>query len=189
VRVFAALPLPPQAVARLSGVFAALKRAHPRLRFTKPMGMHVTLHFFGELPEEAVAELRSLWEDPALLRPFVSASFDSVGCFPQKGNPRVVWIGIRKGREELEEYSRAFQSLISRLGYREDPRGFTPHVTLARNDVERISAEQVSGIPVPEEEFFFQGCVLFQSVLTPRGAEYMELRRAAFTGGGTDEGG
>jgi 2'-5' RNA ligase len=189
VRVFAALPLPLPAVMDLDAVISALKRSCPRLRFTKPAGMHVTLHFFGELPDSAVAELQSIWEDPALVRPFVSASFDAVGCFPQRGNPRVIWIGIRKGREELSMYSEAFQSRISSLGYRQDPRGFTPHVTLARNDGARIEAGQVWGIPVPQNGFFFRECVLFQSILTPRGAEYIVLKRAVFKGGEDDESG
>ncbi len=189
MRVFAALPLPRPAILDLDAVLAALKGSCPRLRFTKPSGMHVTLHFFGELSEGAVAELQSIWEDSALVRPFVLASFDAMGCFPERGNPRVIWIGIRKGREELSRYSEVFQSMISRLGYRQDPRGFTPHVTLARNDGGRIDAGQVGGIPVPQDGFFFRECVLFQSILTPRGAEYVALKRAVFTGGGDDESG
>ncbi len=189
MRVFAALPLPQAAILDLDAVLAALKRSGPRLRFTKPDGMHVTLHFFGELLDGAVAELQSILEDPALVRPAVQASFGDVGCFPERGNPRVIWIGIRKGHETLSSYSEVFQSRISRLGYRQDPRGFTPHVTLARNNGARIDADQVRGIPIPQNMFFFRECVLFQSILTPRGADYVVLKRAVFTGGGDDESG
>ncbi len=189
MRVFAALPLPEPAIQDLDAVLAALRPLAPRMRFTKPAGMHVTLHFFGELSEGAVAELQSILEDPALVRPAVQASFDALGCFPERGNPRVIWMGIRKGREELSKYSETFQSKISRLGYRQDPRGFTPHVTLARNEGGRIDADQIRGIPVPRNGFLFRECVLFQSILTPRGAEYVVLKRAVFTGGGDDESG
>lgn len=182
MRVFAALPLPEPAIRTIESVIEALKRGHPRLRCVKPAGMHITLHFFGELGEDAVRSLEAVWQDPDLRRPLVHATFGSLGQFPDGGSPRVIWIGIEEGASELVAYAALFQSKIARLGYREDPRGFKPHITLARNNEgERFQRGWIEEVPVPRVDFPFGECVLFQSILKPSGAEYVILKRAAFT--------
>ena len=54
MRVFAALPLPSTAVEEISRTIASLRLRFPSLRYVSSKAMHLTLHFFGELPEEAV---------------------------------------------------------------------------------------------------------------------------------------
>jgi 2'-5' RNA ligase len=180
MRVFAALPLPDAVLHALEESAAALKRQNPRLRTTGSSGMHVTLHFFGELDEQSVARLGALWEGRDIVRPRISASLGTLGGFPERGTPRVIWIGLRKGLREIQALKSVFQERISGLGYREDPRGFNPHITLARNGT--MEAVGMESVPVPEMEFFFERLVLFQSILGPRGAEYLKLRSVDFTG-------
>ena len=76
----------------------------------------------------------------------------------------------------------AFQGALSPLGYREDPRGFSPHITLARNASTVMEREWGDGVPVPGMDFIFSEIVLYQSILGPAGAEYVPLRRAVLAG-------
>lgn len=183
MRVFAALPLPAPVLRTLEEAASALKRSNPHLRITGASGMHVTLHFFGEIEERAVEALGSLWDDGGFIRPRIEASLGPMGGFPERGTPRVIWIGLRSGIEELRGLNAAFQKRISVLGYREDPRGFNPHITLARNGT--MGAVRTEGVPVSEMAFSFGELVLFRSILGPKGAEYVPLRKAVFTGGGS----
>ncbi len=180
MRVFAALPLPAPAVETLLGLLAPLTRRYPRLRPVKPAAIHITLHFFGELPETAVRELGSLWEDAGMGGPVIRASFGGLGQFPERGTPRVIWVGIDAGAAELTAYAARFHSLIQRLGYAPDPRGFTPHITLARNPGESMDPNWARELGPTGSGFFFSECVLFQSNLSPRGADYVRLRQTAF---------
>jgi 2'-5' RNA ligase len=181
MRVFAALPLPDAVLHALGDAAAALKRQNPRLRTTGFSGMHVTLHFFGEIDEKSAEKLGAFWEGGDFARPRISASLGPLGRFPERGTPRVIWIGLREGLEELQALNSLFQEKISGLGYREDPRGFNPHITLARNGT--MDAVRMESVSVPEMEFFFERLVLFRSILSPKGAEYLVLRSADFTGG------
>ncbi len=180
MRVFAALPLPAPAVEVLRGLLAPLIRRYPRIRAVKPAGLHITLHFFGELPEPKVGELGTLWDDPGVGGPVIRASFGGLGQFPERGIPRVIWVGIDAGAAALTAYVARFHSLIQRLGYAPDPRGFTPHITLARNPGERMDPGWTRELGPAGPDFFFSECVLFQSILSPRGADYVRLREAAF---------
>jgi 2'-5' RNA ligase len=188
MRVFAALPLPQAVRSAVESLIATLRGRYPRLRCVRPEGLHLTLHFFGELEEQAVADLKALWNDPRMIRPAITAAFGSLGQFPPGGTPRVIWLGVEKGREKLAEFSAAFQSLIHPLGYREAPRGFAPHLTIARNNGERIDGEWIRKTAIPVSDFLFSECVLFRSILKPDGADYSALARASFTGGGNETG-
>lgn len=183
MRVFAAVPLPPDAMKDVEAVMTVMRSRYPRLKYVRPQGIHVTLHFFGELEEGAVRKLQSMWKDPALARAQIPASLEGVGCFPESGNPRVIWMGIEKGGAELEGYAGLFESRIGELGYQPDPRGFTPHITIARNQGDRVDGEWLRRIVVADTAFSFTECVLFQSVLKPSGAEYIPLARVGFSGG------
>jgi 2'-5' RNA ligase len=183
MRVFAALPLPEAVLAALQDTVSALTRRYPRLKYTGGAGMHVTLHFFGELQEPAVDGLGKVWD--VFKHPAVAASLGGLGQFPERGAPRVIWIGMKKGLEGLRALNATFQAAISTLGYAEDPRGFSPHVTLARNNSTVMDKSWGDGIPVPGMDFTFHELVLFQSILGPKGAEYVPLRRAALAGSGT----
>jgi 2'-5' RNA ligase len=182
VRVFAALPPSQTAMQALELVLAAIEDAFPRLRCVKPAGIHLTMHFFGEIPDQAVKDLIEIFGDPGLRHPVIGASLGQLGCFPERGNPRVVWVGIEQAYDALRAFSKLFQSKIARLGYREDPRGFAPHITLARNRDARVDPEHLREIPVPKLDFAFKELVLFQSVLKQGGAEYAPLTRLALTG-------
>lgn len=182
MRVFAALPLPARAVEAIQGVLVPLARRYPRLRVVKPAGIHITLHFFGELSDPAVRELGALWDDPDMSGTVIRASLGPVGQFPARGSPRVIWVGVDKGASELASYAERFQSLIGRLGYAPDPRGFTPHITIARNPGERMDPGWARELGPLAVDFPFSECVLFQSILSPRGADYVRLRQAVFSG-------
>ncbi len=179
MRVFAALPLPPAVLGVIGETAASLKKLNPRLRMTGESGMHLTLHFFGEIGEAEVEALGRLWDQDLFARPKISASLGPLGCFPGRGTPRVVWIGIDRGFEELKAVNAGFQKCISALGYREDPRGFNPHITLARNGA--MDPVRLAGVRTPKADFAFEKLVLFQSLLRPSGAEYLVLKGAAFT--------
>jgi RNA 2',3'-cyclic 3'-phosphodiesterase len=180
VRVFAALPLPPEAVLSLGALLEPLRVSCPRLRFVREEGLHITLHFFGELGDAQAAELGSLWEEPGMAGPEIPATFGPVGQFPPRGTPRVIWVGIERGRADVEAYAARFQARVSALGFAPDPRGFTPHITLARNPGEAMDPSWAGRLSPDGAAFSFRECVLFQSVLSPRGSTYVALRRAVF---------
>lgn len=180
MRVFAALPLPAEAVAALRRTTEQLRSRAPGLKWTDSQGLHLTLHFFGELDSGEVERVGALWDDAALASDPIEARFSRFGEFPEQGNPRVLWVGIGEGAERIVSYQRRFAARLATLGYAEDPRGFSPHVTLARNRGERLAEGWMAGVEAPALAFSIVDCVLFQSILGPRGARYVPLRDLRF---------
>jgi 2'-5' RNA ligase len=183
MRVFAALPLPPGAIDALATVQAVLRERCRSLRPTGAAGMHLTLHFFGEVDEGGVQRLAALWRDPALKGPAIAATLGPLGVFPPRGSPRVVWIGLDRGADAVCAFQGRLAARLEDLGFRGDPRGFSPHVTLARAGAPAPSAGLLEGLPAPRLDFVFTECVLFESILGPRGPSYVPLAAVTFDRG------
>lgn len=68
------------------------------------------------------------------IRREASAAFElklnRIGKF-DRGNKKIIWVGINKSRE-LEELYHRLESVLLNYGYSKEDRGFNPHITLAR---------------------------------------------------------
>jgi len=153
--------------------------------------MHLTLHFFGEIPEQKISGFSTLFADPELRRPAIRTRLGAPGFFPTSGAPRVLWIGLQEGVEEMSRFWKLFTEKLEPLRRADGPlrewsldgRGFVPHVTVARSGSTPLSADWAMKVTVPSGEFLITECVLFQSVLGPGGAHYVPLRAIPFQRG------
>ena len=87
-RLFIALSPPPAVRAAVS----ALRTPSRNVRWTPTEQLHVTLRFLGETPGD-LTELLLERLNSVRVEPFV-IPVEGVGVFPQKGPPRVLWVGI-----------------------------------------------------------------------------------------------
>ncbi|MGA2766095.1 MAG: RNA 2',3'-cyclic phosphodiesterase [Spirochaetia bacterium] len=183
MRVFAALPLPRAAVDSISALIAPVRRENPRLRWVSESAYHLTMHFFGELDDGAVGALARVFQEPRLSRPPLPTRLGPLGQFPPNGSPRVLWIALADDAGDLRSYWELFMSFLSPLGWKPDRRGFTPHVTLARNNGSQMTPGWNAAVQPSDFGFSISECVLFQSILGRGGSQYVPLQRIAFGGG------
>ena len=130
MRVFAGLPLPDRVV---QGLYRWMRKWQDRYsdwRVVSSHVLHITLHFFGDIPVLETERLSGRMDD--LISSPIQALLAGVGCFPEKGPPRVLFVGLDEGCEEIKALYIKFHELIRSLGYREDKREFVPHITIAR---------------------------------------------------------
>lgn len=181
MRLFAALPLPRAALDALVPVQAALRDRWRNLRLSGAAGMHLTLHFFGEVDDGGVRRLVELWHGQSLRGPVLPVRLGPLGAFPPRGAPRVVWVALAAGAEAVCAYQRRLAGRLEELGFRDDPRGFSPHITIARAGAAAPPPGLLEGLAAPPLlDTAFTECVLFQSILGPRGPSYLPLAAAAF---------
>jgi RNA 2',3'-cyclic 3'-phosphodiesterase len=180
MRLFAALPLPTAIVPSLMQSLEPARERCTQARWVAVTGMHVTLHFFGDCTDEQLNALKRVFEDPALRAPAIAVRLGPVGQFPERGAPRVLWVGFARGEEAMRAYWELFESRIAPLGWQRDARGFTPHVTIARAGAAPVPRGWAEGISAPSTDFYIEECVLFQSVLDRAGATYYAQSRMGF---------
>jgi 2'-5' RNA ligase len=124
IRLFAALPIPPEIAQSL----ARRQEGVPGARWSELETLHITLRFFGELPETKAADL-----DEALATvgggPF-DVELAGVGAFGEGPDVRSLWAGLVPNAP-LTQLAKRCETVARRCGLKPEPRAFRPHVTLA----------------------------------------------------------
>jgi len=100
--------------------------------------MHFTVQFLGEVSEEMIGKISDALNSIEFSA--FSITFASIGVFPKPNSPRVIWIGVTDGINELEKLAEIIRSKLSDIGFSPDKK-FKPHVTIFRvkNKIEDMS--------------------------------------------------
>lgn len=133
-RLFIALELPEEVLRAIGRVQADLKSAlgTGSLRWTRPEGIHLTLKFLGDVPDERVKAIEAgIMEAAAQGKPLALRA-QGLGCFPNLERPRVLWVGLAGDIAALRALHGEVEQRIAPLGFPTEARGFSPHLTLAR---------------------------------------------------------
>ncbi|MEM2971452.1 MAG: RNA 2',3'-cyclic phosphodiesterase [Candidatus Bathyarchaeia archaeon] len=148
------------------------------LKFVEPKNVHVTVRFLGNITplmvEKVFEEMRKVQFIPFKIK------ICGVGAFPNMRYPRVVWAGITEGADQLRSIFNQLEPRLRSLGFTPDPKGFSPHLTIARVKSGRNKAELCKFIT--ENANYEFGTVqaarlrLKKSDLTPKGPIYSTLK-------------
>jgi 2'-5' RNA ligase len=181
VRLFVAIQLPPEVAQR---AFAVLPQTLPGLRRVQPENIHVTLAFLGETPESRLPDVAAAaLEATTGLGPF-RLTFDRTGRFPERGRPRVVWLGMAEGRASVERLGGALSRALREGTLDFEDRPLSPHLTLARIREDATAAEArtvaaaVDTLAVVPLEVDVSAIAVVRSVLSPKGSRYTILATA-----------
>jgi RNA 2',3'-cyclic 3'-phosphodiesterase len=150
--------------------------------------LHVTLRFLGEVDADGIE--RVVTAMPAAVAPV--APFDlglgGVGAFPSAAGPRVVWLSVREGGDELRRLAAGVTEALARVGWPPEPGTFVPHVTLFRvrspHD-RRRALDLLEGRTAPPTARVIRvrSVALKESRLGPHGAQHHVVREFALGGG------
>jgi len=163
---------------RMKDFQTQLAKVGADLKLVEPENIHVTLRFLGNITP-ATAE--KIFEGMKKLQfvPF-DVKIHGVGAFPDLRYPRVLWAGITQGSDELRGIFGQLEPRLRSLGFAADPKGFSPHLTVARVKSGRNKAD-LAKIMVENADYDFgimkaQCIKLKRSDLTPRGPIYSTLK-------------
>jgi len=145
------------------------------LKLVERENMHFTLRFLGEIEPSLVEVIRGGLKSIKFER-FV-LHLKGVGAFPTLHRPRVIWIGVDEGSENLVRLHSLVDATLKGLRVRLEEEEFTPHLTIARvkypnKDLPRVLNE------LKDEEFGSVTVSAFQfkqSILTPKGPIYKDI--------------
>lgn len=152
------------------------------IRWVPPENLHLTVWFLGEVSEPRAAAVLDALRPPLDLQAF-DLHIAGFGAFPPSGPPRVVWMGVSRG---LEELARAHEQIGARLqpwGFPPEGRAYSAHLTLARvKDPPHGPARAALRQAVTHEQADAGTCriqelTVFLSRTPPRGAAYERLLR------------
>jgi RNA 2',3'-cyclic 3'-phosphodiesterase len=131
VRAFLAFELDNPAVRQnLTHVQAMALKTGADLKPVEPENIHITVRFLGDITLKMVDRVYEEMQK-IQFKPF-AVHVNGLGVFPNLSNPRVLWAGIVEGAEQLKDVFSQLEPKIQGLGFQPDPKGFSPHLTIAR---------------------------------------------------------
>lgn len=148
------------------------------LKFVEPRNIHVTIRFLGNITASMVEKISEKMKE-VQFKPF-NIKISGVGAFPDLRYPRVLWVGITEGAIQLKEIFSQLEPRLRSLGFPPDPKGFSPHLTIARVKSGKNKTELVK--LVNQNANYEFGVVkamclrLKRSDLTPKGPIYSTLK-------------
>jgi len=177
MRLFAALPIPSPARETIAGILDRLRGAHLPVRWVRDEGLHLTLKFYGEVPDERRDVIEESLRIAARDTGPIPIRLTELGAFPSRRRPRVVWVGL-DAPPALELLQDRLERGGEAIGFPPEGRPFQPHVTLGRLReghhlppaiLEREAAMIEAAASLAEE------VVLYDSTPGPGGATYTQL--------------
>ena len=188
MRLFIAVELPDEVrdVAQATATILArhIDRA-VRLRWVSADQMHLTVRFIGQVSDDRVRAVMDALQPPLPVAPF-NLEFRGFGVFPASGPPRVIWIGVSQGLEELGVMHQEFNRRLATLGFEAETRPFSAHLTLARikeigSHAARQLRELVRDAQPSNARCRIDSATVFKSELSPRGSRYSALLHVPLT--------
>lgn len=194
VRAFLAIDLPEDLKKE---IYSLSKLSIPeglRVKWVEEHNLHLTLKFFGNISETLVDKIRKCCEKKLKHENNFTLYLEEVGFFPEKGIPRVLWIGLGDNSGKLEKLSRSLRGLWKELKIEEDKDRFHPHITIIRvkevlnKDSLREFLEELKqeAQKLKGRAFLVKEVVLFKSDLHPSGPRYTALAKIPLSQGLTD---
>jgi 2'-5' RNA ligase len=182
MRLFAAVALSDDARASIAAeqerIATALGAVARSLRFVQAGHMHLTLVFIGEIAEVGAGPIVELMSGHIAQAPF-QLVFGGVGTFPPGGPPRVLWLGVMQGAQEITELGALVARRLAAGGVALESRPFRPHLTLARWRARRPARRPRLPEWTDRVAHLDVGAVtLYQSRLSPAGPSYTALAHA-----------
>lgn len=167
MRLFIALQPSPAFRSALSELSENLRAAGVTGRYRDPAGMHLTLAFIGEWPEDLTGLL------PPVPRPF-SLTLSHPGIFP---GANVLWAGVEPSGE-LDALAANIRQSLAAAGVPFDRKDFRPHITLARKPCVPDGL-LLPAFPVPAASMVVEDLCLYRSDRAAGGMEYTVIGRSA----------
>jgi 2'-5' RNA ligase len=139
--------------------------------------IHITLKFLGEVEEGKIEPIKESLKkiEMKAFRMHVKG----IGFFPSASNPRIVWVGVEEGEEEMVKLAEMIENAMKKFGFRRD-KSFVAHATLAR--MKKITSEEkkrlVRELESVNQDFGWMEVKDFrlkQSTLTPSGPIYRDV--------------
>jgi len=191
LRSFIGIGLPRECCRAIAGAISPLGAKGGPVSWIPERNLHLTLKFLGEIPSGRTDEVAGLMAGAAREIPPFEFRVEEGGGFPSLRAPRVLWIGIREPLELVGKLHQNMEDALSGAGFPRDERPFHPHVTVGRVKGKVASGwgEQYASV-VSGTTFctvYATSYRLYESRLSPSGANYTVLREIPFGGGRAEQ--
>ncbi len=187
IRLFVAIELSKKQKQEVYSLQQRIRKYLEGVRWVGSDGLHLTLKFLGEIDQAGIEPVKAAMDRAAADTGSIKIIYGGGGVFPSPKKARVLWIGLKKGADQVQNLAENLDQILAKHGFKTEKRKFHPHLTIGR--LRRPVHEKIIRRFLEEESNFqtsmleAKQAVLFQSTLHPDGAIYTPLHRTDFKDG------
>ncbi len=156
------------------------------VRWVRMEGLHLTLRFLGPTLDDRRPEVEAAMRAAAAGATPFPIRIGGGGAFPSPTRPRVLWLGVTTGAEQLAALAAALERGLAAAGWPPEERPYRAHLTLARADGVRAGPATAGALMAEAERFVGEWIadriVLFESHTGGGPARYEALLEVPFAG-------
>lgn len=179
LRTFVALELPEKIRTDIRKLQHAFRSHRFDIRWVKPLNMHLTLVFLGDISQTHVEAASRVLSETASQYPIFDLIPRGVGVFPSIRKPRILWVGITGQTDILRAIQGTVRREMNLLGLTSENRPYKGHLTLGRvkNRIHQGRLMDALGThqAFVSQPFSVKHLVMFKSELTSGGPHYTQL--------------
>ncbi len=148
------------------------------VKWVEPEGMHLTLKFLGEVPDQQIVDVCKIVETVAKRHDAFDFSVKEVGSFGGR-SARVLWVGAGLDCPELLKLQQDLEDEFEQAGWPREGRQFSGHLTLCR--IRNVKAGEKLAAAARQYTDYDLGVVqaalicVYESQLEPQGPIYTRL--------------
>jgi len=182
-RIFIAINLPKNIKQKLKEALLGLEKNNRNLliKWVKPEGIHITLHFLGYLTDEEIEKVDKMIREKIAETKYKISSYNlqiiGLGGFPNLRHPRVIFIDTQEiNNKNIFDLQKRIGSGLEKLGIEIDKRPWHPHVTIGRAKRYLKNGINQKGIKILSSTFPVKSIEIMESKLSREGASYSVVR-------------
>jgi len=132
-RIFLAVNLESKIKKEISLIQNVITSGNSVIKWVKPELMHITLEFFGNQSKDKIQLIsgivRKITDNCKEFNIGISLN---IGAFPSIKKPKIIWVGIEKGNDELKGLSHLIKTELKRNHFMTVDAEFRSHITIGR---------------------------------------------------------
>jgi len=179
IRTFIAFDSPEKVKEEISLLQRELAQSSADVKWESSDKFHVTIKFLGDVRVSILDDVIGEAEAAVKNFPSFGVGFGSLGAFPDKRSPRVIWIGCDNPDGTLRKIKESLDRSLQRFGFEIEKRQYHAHITLGRVK----STKGIGNLTPKLEKLNFEPhnatietIHVMKSLLSPEGAEYSVLK-------------
>ncbi|MCJ7789588.1 MAG: RNA 2',3'-cyclic phosphodiesterase [Candidatus Atribacteria bacterium] len=133
IRTFIAINLDPEMKKYLTSLQNNLNVPESKIKWVEKNNLHITIKFLGFISLKQIELIKAgLKEITNQYNPFLIQLSSDIGVFPNYKMPRIIWVGIREGMNELKELYNYIEVNLFKKGFPRENKDFSNHITIGR---------------------------------------------------------
>ena len=175
-RVFIAIPVSAVIKPILPLLKSKFIRNYEKIKWIPLENIHLTLKFVGNISINYIPILiQSLKKD--IIQNSFKLVIESTGVFSSSHSPKVLWLGIKRGADELMSLHTQIEKSLRAMENNNLKKTFTPHITIAKfpKKFMKIDVLPFLNTVYSPIELGVNSICLYESKLFPEGAKYRML--------------